>query len=72
MGYMLRFRSNGDADDYKDAGKRAKQGIAMVMDGLEKGDSDMILAGAEKAWRGVRTMCDISQEMEDRYSDRHN
>ena len=75
MGYMMmRFNRRSDVEDYHNAGKKAKHGLKMVMDGLERGDHDMILAGAEKAWRGVRTMCDISGEMEEQYGERsaHN
>lgn len=69
MGYVMRFKDN-DSIEYKEAGKRAKNGIAMVMDGIENNDMRMVMEGAEKAWDGVRTMCSISDEMEDRYSER--
>ena len=70
--YVIRFRKNEDVDDYKRAGKKAKHGLAMIMDGLERGDKDMIVEGAEKAWKGVKTMCEISDEMEEQYSERRN
>ena len=71
MGYwQVRFRSSADVKDYKDAGKMAKKGLAMVMDAVEKNDMRMAMEGAEKAWKGVKTMCDISDEMEEQYSER--
>lgn len=70
MGYMLRFRGNGDVEDYKQAGKEAKRGIKMVMDAVERNDMQMAMEGASMAWNGVKTMCDISKEMEDQYGER--
>lgn len=66
------FRSNSEADDYKHAAKRAKHGLRMVMDGLKSGDTDLIFEGVEKAWDNLKEMCEISDEMEDRYSERRN
>lgn len=71
-GYMIRFRSEDDVQDYKHAGKKAKSGIAMVMDGVERGDMDMIVEGAKKAYKGVKTMCEISDEMEQQFVGRDN
>lgn len=70
MSYVVMFRGSDDVRDYHRAGKKAKHGISMVMEGLEKSDKDMILEGAEKAWHGVKTMCEISNEMEEQYGER--
>ena len=67
---MIRFRSNEDVQEYKHAGKKAKHGLSMVMDGIEQNDMDMVVEGAEKAWKGIKTMCDISDEMEEQYGER--
>lgn len=72
MGYLIRFRSSGDVEDYKHAGKKAKYGVKLVMDGLEDGDKAMIMEGAEKVWDGVKTMCDISDEMEAQFGERRS
>lgn len=72
MYYMMRFGGSEDAKEYKHAGKKAKSGLSMVMDGVEQGDMDMVVEGVEKAWKGVETMCDISRKMEEQYGERHD
>ena len=72
MGYMLRFRSSSDVEDYRHAGKKAKHGIRMIMDGIEDNNFDMIHEGAEMAWDGVKSMCEISAEMEALYGERRH
>lgn len=72
MGYMIRFRSSGDVQEYKDAGKKAKQGLSMVMEAVENNDMHRAMEGAEMAWKGVKQMCDISDEMEQQYGERRN
>ena len=68
---LMRFRG-GDVEDYKAAGRRAKKGLSMIMDGIEDKDMDMIVRGAEKAYSGVKEMCDISDDMEEQYGERRN
>lgn len=73
MYYMMRFSGNEeDVSEYKHAGKKAKSGLSMVMDGVEQGDMDMVVEGVEKAWKGVETMCEISKEMEEQYGERRH
>lgn len=59
-----------DVRDYKNASKKAKHGIKMVMDGLEEKDDDMIVDGARMALMGIDKMCKISDEMEERFDER--
>lgn len=73
MGYvMMRYgnRDNGGAEEYKEAGKKAKEGIEMVMDAVESGDMKMVVEGAEKAFKAVKKMCEISDDMESQYGER--
>jgi len=70
MSRLIMFRGGSDAEDYKKAGKEAKKGLAMVMDAIENNDMRMAMEGAEKAWKGVKTMCEISDEMEQQYGER--
>ena len=73
MFYMMRLAgSEEDTREYKHAGKKAKSGLSMVMDGVEQGDMDMVVEGVEKAWKGVETMCDISKTMEEQYAERRH
>lgn len=72
MYYMMRFGGSEDAKEYKHAGKKAKHGLSMVMDGVERGDMEMVVEGVEKAWKGVETMCEISKEMEEQYAERRH
>ena len=73
MYYMMRFSgSKSDVEEYKHAGKKAKTGLSMVMDGVEQGDMDKVVEGVEKAWKGVETMCEISKEMEEQYGERRH
>ena len=73
MGYvMMRYgnRDNGGVEEYKEAGKKAKEGIEMVMDAVESGDMKMVVEGAEKAFKAVKKMCEISDDMESQYGER--
>lgn len=68
----MRFRSNEDVAEYKEAAKKAKNGLAMIMEGADNNDMSAVMEGVEKAWQGVKQMCDISKEMEDQYGERRN
>lgn len=69
---MMRYgnRDNGGVEEYKEAGKKAKEGIEMVMDAVESGDMKMVVEGAEKAFKAVKKMCEISDDMESQYGER--
>lgn len=71
MGHIV-FRRDGEADEYRNAGKTAKKGLSMVIEGLDRNNAEMVMEGAKKAWKGVKRMCDISEEMEDKYSERRS
>lgn len=62
--------NGGSVQDYKKAGKKAKKAIAMIMDGIENGDASMVEEGAEDAWKSVKTMCEISDDMAHQYGER--
>jgi hypothetical protein len=75
MGYvMMRYgnRGNGDVAEYKEAGKKAKEGIEMITYAVDSGDKQMIVEGAEKAFKAVKKMCEISDDMESQYGERRN
>lgn len=72
MGYVLRFRSNEDVAEYKEAEKKAKNGLAMIMEGVDNNDMSAVMEGVEKAWKGVKKMTEISSEMEEQYGERRN
>ena len=72
MGYVMRFRSNEDVAEYKEATKKAKNGLAMIMEGADNNDMSAVMEGVEKAWHGLKKMTSISHEMEDQYGERRN
>ena len=69
---MMRFRNNEQVDEYNEALKKIKEGISMVMDGLDGSSKQMIAQGAEMAWDSVMKVCDLSKEMEEQFSKREN
>lgn len=68
----MRFgrRENADVRDYEDAGKNAKKGLAMIMEAIDNDDLQSAKEGMEMAWEGVKTMCEISNEMKQQYGER--
>lgn len=70
--YMMKFgrRENADVRDYEDAGKTAKKGLAMIMEAIDNDDLQSAKEGMEMAWEGVKTMCEISNEMKQQYGER--
>lgn len=73
MSYLVRFgrRDNGaSVEEYNEAGKEAKKGLAIIMEAIEKDDLQSANEGMEMAWEGVKTMCEISKEMKQQYGER--
>ena len=69
--YAMMFRSNkGNIAEYNAAVREAKNGLAMVMDGLEADHKGMIAEGAEMAWDGLKRVCAVSEEMKEQYGER--
>lgn len=64
------YRDNDSVEEYYEAGKKAKKAIAMIMDGIEDDDMGKVEMAAKKAWKAVKTMCEISKDMEEQFNDR--
>ena len=78
--YAMRFgnrvvqfgEKNGDGGNqqYDEAGKEAKKGLAMIMEAIDEDDMQNAKEGLEMAWNGVKQMCEISKEMKQQYGER--
>lgn len=72
MFHILRFRNTDDVYNYKHALKEAKKGLMMAWEGLESGSKGMIAEGVEKSYKGIKEVCELTEEMEDRFTERRN
>jgi hypothetical protein len=69
---IVRYGERDDVNQYEDAGKEAKKGLAMIMEAIEENNLQSAKEGMEMAWEGVKTMCIISKEMKQQYGERSN